>query len=272
MESAIARALDLRHQPVALLWADERPEGARGFKERTWGCVMWLFGAAAEGKTAACDRATFGCFGGGVGLGFGEQYRNFPGGIDCFCRFLSTGNEASPEGRVVAEEVRPHMREEAYEEFLHGERYVKSPELTRKFVASLPVADVPTRYVVWKPLADVDPAVEEPRVVTFLADPNQTSALVVLANYGRGTNENVIVPFCAGCQSVGIYPYREAASAAPRAVLGLVDLSARLQLKPKFGDQLFTFSMPWSLFREMEGNVGGSFLERPTWRRLSGTG
>jgi hypothetical protein len=270
MESKIASAVGLEHNPVALLWSDEKPEGAIGFKEGAWGCVMWLFGAAVQGKPAACDQSTFGCFGGGVGLGFGDHYKNFPGGLDCFCRFLSTGNVASEQGRAVAEQVKPFMREEAHEEFLHGEHYLKTPEIARKFAELLPVMEVPARYVVFKALSAVDSAKETPQVVIFMANPNQASALVVLANYGRESNESVIVPFAAGCQSIGIYPYREGKSETPRAVLGLVDLSARLQLKPKLGDNFFTFAVPYRMFEEMEGNVEGSFLERTTWKGLAG--
>lgn len=269
MESRIAQALGLAHDPVALVWADEAPEGAVQFKEGRWGCLMWLFASAAEGKTAACDRKTFGCFGGGVGLGFGDQYRNFPGGADCFFRFLSSGNAASDEGRAAGERVRPHLREEAYEEFLHGEGYLKTPELAKRFAESLPVVEIPAATVVLKPLAAVDEAREEPQVVVFLADPDQLSALVVLANYGRGHNENVIVPFAAACQAIGIYPYREACAASPRAVMGLVDLSARLQVRQRLGRNLFTFAVPYRMFRELEENVPGSFLDRPTWKKLS---
>lgn len=270
MESRIAAALRLKHPPVALLWAEEKPEKAIQFKEGQWGCAMWLLGAAAQGKVGACDRKTFGCFGGGVGLGFGDQYRNFPGGPDCFCRFLSSGNASSEEGRETAERIKPFMRAEAHEEFLNGERYLKSPEEVRKFTELLPMTEVPAPYVVLKSLEGVDAGAETPQVVVFLADPNQVSALVILANYGREDNENVIVPFAAGCQAVGIYPYREARSEKPRAVLGLVDLSARLQLKPKLGDNLFTFAVPFRMFQEMEANVAGSFLERPTWKHLIG--
>ncbi|MDW7709758.1 MAG: DUF169 domain-containing protein [Deferrisomatales bacterium] len=269
-KSRVADALGLRHPPVALLWADEAPEGATRFKKGGWGCVMWLVAAAAKGRTAACDRETFGCFGGGVGLGFGDQYRNFPGGMDCFCRFLSTGNEPSEEGRRVAEAVKPHMAPEAHEEFLHGERYLRSPELVARFAENLPMADIPARFVVFRPLTGAPPRSGLPRVVIFLANPHQIAALVVLVNYDGRHNEHVTVPFAAGCQSIGIYPYREAESEDPRAVLGLVDLSARLQLRPKLGDDLFTFAVPWKLFERMEANVAGSFLERPTWRALRG--
>ncbi|MFN2168622.1 MAG: DUF169 domain-containing protein, partial [Anaerolineae bacterium] len=99
-------------------------------------------------------------------------------------------------------------------------------------------------------------------------DPDQISALVVLANYGRGHNENVIIPFAAGCQTIGIYPLREAQSETPRAVVGLTDLSARVAVRRQLGDNLQTFSLPFAMFQEMEGHVAGSFLERHTWKAL----
>lgn len=91
---------------------------------------------------------------------------------------------------------------------------------------------------------------------------------MVLANYGRGDNENVIIPFAAGCQTIGICPYREARSDKPRAVVGLTDLSARLQIRKQLGDNLMTFAMPWALFLEMEENAPGSFLDAHTWKVL----
>lgn len=81
MESKIAKALKLKHEPVAILWDDKKPDNAVQFKEGRWGCVMWMLANATKGKTAVFDRKTFGCLGGGVGLGFGNQYLNFPGGL-----------------------------------------------------------------------------------------------------------------------------------------------------------------------------------------------
>jgi hypothetical protein len=91
---------------------------------------------------------------------------------------------------------------------------------------------------------------------------------VVLANYGRGDNENVTIPWAAGCQTLGIYPYREANAERPRAVVGLTDLSARVFIRKQLGDNLLSFAVPFALFREMEANVEGSFLQRPTWQEL----
>lgn len=269
MESAIAKAIRLKYHPVALLWAKEKPQGVMQFQEGKWGCVMWLAAAAARGKSAVADEKTFGCFGGGVGLGFGNQYKNFPGGKEGFCHFLSTGNAARVGGPELAEKIKPYMTTESYDHFLHGERYIKSPVLVEKFVKTLPITDIPEKYVVFQPLDKVNQVMEKPQTIIFFVNPDQLSALVVLANYGRGDNENVIMPYAAGCQTIGIYPYREAKSKRPRAVVGLTDLSARVYIRKQLGDaNLMTFAAPFSLFEEMEQNVPGSFLERHTWQRL----
>ena len=272
MESRIAQALNLHHKPVAILLATEKPAEARQFKEGKWGCVMFLLAAACKGEVAVFDRQTFGCPGGGTGLGFGNQYVNFAGGEECFKYFLSTGNDQWQQGRQVGAQVKEFMRPESHEHFMHGERYVKTPELVGEFIASLPMTDVPTEYVVFKPLADVDESKEKAETIVFLGDMDQIAALTVLANYGRGHNENVIVPFAAGCQSIGIYPFREAKRDLPRAVLGLNDISARVYLKRLIKDDVMSFAMPRALFLEMEANLDGSFVGRNTWNQLMALG
>src|SRR5512145_1916237 len=104
MKSAIAEAINLEISPVALVFTDEKPAGAVQFEAGKWGCVLSMFGAAApKGRTPVFDPETYGCFGGGMGLGFGNTYEKFPGGVDGFCRFLSDGNEASEQGRRIGE-------------------------------------------------------------------------------------------------------------------------------------------------------------------------
>ncbi|MFZ5632429.1 MAG: DUF169 domain-containing protein [Bacillota bacterium] len=254
MESKIAQAIQMKYSPVAVVLTDHKPDQALQFKEGRWGCVVSMLNAAAKGKTTVFDRKTFGCLGGGTGLGFGNQYVNFPGGIEYF---LSNGNKELSQTEAGKNIVRNLPALE------HGEGYVKSPELAKKFIDSLPMTDVPTEYVVFKPVEKLS-AGETPRVVVFLVNPDQLSALVVLANYARETNENVVVPFGAGCHSVCIIPYREERAEKPRAIIGLIDISARKQVDK----DILSFTLPFKMFLEMESNVDGSFLEKEEWQRV----
>jgi len=270
MKSAIVEAIHLGTEPVALLLTDQKPDGAVQFEPGRWGCVLSMFGAAAvRGRTAVFDRETYGCFGGGIGLGFGNAYLNFPGGEEGFCNFLSRGNEGWEQGRRIAEGMKAGgARPEFVHHFLHGERYKKSPELVRAFVDALPITDIPTRYAAFVPLADVDPSAQQPESVTFLVTPDQLSALTVLANYDRPGLENVAIPYAAGCQAIGILAYREARSSHPRCVVGLVDLSARQYLRAQAGKEVVSFTIPFRRFLEMEANIEGSFLEQEPWTAL----
>jgi len=256
MESRLARELQLQYQPVALSLSDEALPGART-PPKGRACVMRFLVDAARGETVALDSGTVSCRGGLIGLGFAKNVSHMPGGEEGFYRFLSTGN-------------RPHLKELGpgmSDDFLDGERYLKTPELVKLFVEGLPAVEIFQRYVVLRPLSAVQPG-DGPLSVTLLADPDQLSALVVLSNYGRETADNVIVPMGAGCHQIGIHVYREAERETPRAVVGLTDLSARLCVNALIGDRFLTFSVPWRMFWEMERDVPGSFLERTTWRKL----
>jgi uncharacterized protein (DUF169 family) len=270
MKSRIAEALRLRNEPVALLVTDEFPEGAARFQPGKQSCVMFLFASAAEGKTGALSREAYGCVGGGVGMGFGDCYRAFPGGRDAFDRFLSTGNEGAPGADAIAAGMRAGGAPEPFVgHFLHGERYKRSPELVRGFVEALPMREVPGKYVVFKPLSAVDPEKETPVTVSFLVDPDRLTALVILSNYDRPDLENVAIPWVAACQTVGLLGFREAESENPRGLVGLVDISARKYLGAR-GRNTLSFTVPFRRFMQMEGFVEGSFLEGDTWKGLVG--
>ncbi|MEJ2110909.1 MAG: DUF169 domain-containing protein [Acidobacteriota bacterium] len=272
MKSAIAEAIELSTQPVAVLWTDKAPKGAARFKSRQWGCVVSLFSAAAtRGVTGAFDRQSFGCWGGGVGLGFGNQYESFPGGMDCFCRFLSTGNKESEEGDAIGSQIRELGFGRMADDFVEGERYIKDPKSAQSFVKSLPMLDIPAEFVVVKPLDKVDPEKDDIKNVTFFVDPDGLSALVILASHCNPEEESVIVPWAAGCQVPGIYAYRELKRKKPRGLIGLTDITARRNVRTLLGEHILSFTAPLPLFEEMERNVDGSFLKRMTWQSLMKT-
>ncbi len=269
MESKIAGAIGLKTHPVAIVWADDAPEGALQFKPGRWGCVISLIATvAAKGRTGVIDRQTFGCWGGGVGLGFGNQYETFPGGLEGFYRFLSDGNEKTETGRQIGQGLVQAGAARLADDFLFGERYVKDPECTRAFVQSLPMRDIPAKYVVVKPLENTNPERDNVKSVTFFVEPDALSALVILANYAHPERENVAMPWAAACQVMGICAYRELDQDHPRALVGLTDISARKNTRASLGKNALSFTAPWPVFLEMEKHSEGSFLERETWHAL----
>jgi len=70
--------------------------------------------------------------GGGVGLGFGNQYLKVPGGIEEFYHFLSTGNHISGMRKMAAEQICNFIGNGLLKEAIHGERYIKSPRNGKK--------------------------------------------------------------------------------------------------------------------------------------------
>jgi hypothetical protein len=154
---------------------------------------MFLVVAAAKGKIAVLDRDTCGCVGGAVGMGFGNRYPDFPGGIDCFYHFLSSGNESMEKGREEIRKMEPFAsRKEFLDHYAHGEGYKKTPGLVKDMVDRMPMMEIPKRYVIFKPLGDTFTDAEAPVTVTFLVNADQLAGLVVLANgelSGKNTME-----------------------------------------------------------------------------------
>jgi uncharacterized protein (DUF169 family) len=244
MRSRIAEALALKHTPVAVLLTDAKPERATQFKEGSWGCVAAMLRAAAKGRTVVFDRKTCGCPGGGTGLGFGNCYVGFP--ID---HLLSTGGKTElANGRAF--------------DMGEGERFFESPEVAARWARALPYREVPTEFIVCKPLDQVAEG-EGVSLILMFVNPDQLSALVTLAGFRRGAIDATVSPWGAACQSI-LFAYAEAESDNPRGVVGFFDISQR----GKIAKELLSFTMPYGMYLEMESSVGESFLCTTTWQKL----
>ncbi len=239
MNCQLSQVLKLNNSPVVFILANEKPEEALEAREGIWCCVAAFYKSVTKGKTAVFSRKTTGCLGGQVGLGFGNAYEGFPGGIE---HFLSTGKEG----------------------FREGEGYLKTPEHAMAFVNSLPITDIPYDYVVMKPLEQVDLEKETPVLVSFYVNVDQLSALTVLANYEAKGEDRVRIPFGAGCQTLFLMPYHESRKERPRAIVGLLDVTVR----PMVDKDHLAFTVPFQFFREMEANIPGSFLEKKDWQKI----
>ncbi|MDR2612734.1 MAG: DUF169 domain-containing protein [Deltaproteobacteria bacterium] len=273
MLSRTAEAVKLRHRPLALYRSDGPAPGARRFSRRTEfrpsnACSLALVAAAfREGTPCAFSTETVHCPGGHRGFGLRPPSWTYPGGIMGTLRLVSCGNRHTEEGRAAVEELRAAGASEArIEQFAEGEGFKRSPELLREAFGAMPSIPPSDGHVNVVPLADLD---DPPEVVIFLADPQQISALVTLAGYSRPGFESARVPFCAGCTSIALFPLAERSEPQPRAIIGLIDVYARMTLRSLVGREYLTFSMPWELYAEMEGNVAGSFLERRVWRGIA---
>ena len=244
MNSKLAEALALKTAPVAVVLTNEKPDGAVQFKEGARGCVAALMLTATKGGTAIVDRKTFGCPGGGTGLGFGNCYGGFP--ID---RLLSTGGQAVlPNGHPF--------------DMGEGERFFESPEVTKRWVGALPYQDISTEFILFKPLERVTEG-EQLSLVMMLVNADQLSALVTLAGFRRGAVENAICPWGAACQSI-MFSLAEAEKETPRGVIGFFDISQRNRV----GRDTLSFTMPLRMFLEMESGVDSSFLQTEAWQKL----
>lgn len=248
MESEIYKRLKLKYLPAAILFTREKPISAMEYAEGSSGCTVAMLTATVKGRQAVFSRSNYGCWAAGIGLGFVNR-QDIP---DNFIYVMSTGKK---------EEACQNTGELEIE----GGAFKKTPELAKTVLDVLPFTDIPYQYVVFKPLTEVDLSKEEPKVIVFYANPDQLSALVLLANYGRPGTNNVSIPFGAGCQSICLLPLYEATKDRPRAVVGMTDITAR----PAIDADLLTFSVPYALFREMEDNIPGSFLDKPAWQKVA---
>jgi len=146
-----------------------------------------------------------------------------------------------------------------------GERYKKHPEQMAHFWDNLPKLPTNGDHLIfkrWDYLEEHD----QPAAAIFFATPDVLSGLYTLAIFDSTAEDAVIVPFGAGCTNLVYYPYREEHNGKSRAVIGLMDPSARKCAK----SDLVTFSIPITKFLAMIDQMEESFLVTDTWKVIQG--
>jgi hypothetical protein len=78
----------------------------------------------------------------------------------------------------------------------------------------------------------------------------------------------VRIPFGAGCNCFGLYPFAEAEKDNPHAIIGLTDISARFYVNKPLGNNILSFTVPFRMHEEMEANAPKSFLTRFAWQTI----
>lgn len=235
-ESILIKELKLKNTPISILITDETPENALEFDPSIMKgpCALAAIKEVLQGKTVYFSRASRGCPGLKSGLGF-EDETKMPGGIEYF---LSCGKgEGYPE----------------------GEKLKKTPEIAKQYFDSLPKKVMDSKYIVLKPVEQLNG--DLPKLVVFLANPDQLSALITLFSYETSILDNVIAPMTSGCSSLIRLPLDELRKENPRAVIGLIDIWAR----PILGADIFAFTVPYEAYLKMEENAKDCFLQAKTW-------
>jgi hypothetical protein len=198
-------------------------------------CVIGDISKVRKGKDIAISGETIGCGGGKRFLGYSTEMN------PDFAYFLSYGIPGKME----------------------GERYKKSPELVREAFKNMSPFMAPAQFMVfkrWDRLTESD----NPEVVIFFAPPDVLSGVFTLANYDETEANGVFSPFGAGCATIVYYPFLERDSDRPRAVMGMLDVSAR----PCVPADTMTLAVPFKKFEKMVANMDESFLITDSWKKV----
>lgn len=206
--------------PTALHFAATPPADAVTPRPDSWTCMFALMRQVQAGKPSSFSAETPGCVGASCYLGF-------------------NGLPVAPAAFYLSK----------------MEKLKKDVSLAAAFYKA--VEPVPAREanLIFRRL-DTVPDDTEVEVVNLWISTPSLSALHTLANYDRAANDNAIMPFSSGCQSIWTLPYKEKTRELPKVVVGSLDPTVRVYLPA----EAVSFSAPANRFLEMCRNIEGSFL------------
>lgn len=223
-------------QPVSI----ELEQAGRMDWGQVWGtfsCVMGMLRLARRKNTAAYfEAARYGCLGGSFYLGFHQPQLEF------IVHYVSTGIPGTQ---------------------VHGERYLRSPEVVRRLFTEIAPRPAPKRFCVFKPVSRFGPG-ETPETVTFFGRPEMLSGLGFLASFVTDDFEAVMSPFGAGCSSMTTWPLHYLSQGRLKAVLGGFDPSERKYLDT---DEM-TLAVPFEMFERFLDKWPESYLTTDTWEGI----
>ena len=212
--------VDFMLAPTCWYFAARPPDGAIAPRADAWTCMFALMGKVQSGRPVSFTAETPGCVGAGNYLGFNT--------VPAIAAAL----------------------------YLSGkERLKKDAGLATAFYNEVKAPEAEEACLIFSRLDSI-PGEVEVEVVNLWTGAASLSILHTLANYDRATNDNVIMPFSSGCQSIWTLPYKESGNAMPRAVAGSLDPTVR----PFLPEETISFSAPAARFIEMSANIEGSFL------------
>jgi len=219
--------------PITFYFSDDETRALPAGKETLPRCVIGGLAEVRAGKSLYYDAQSLKC--GKRFLGFTREIR------PNFNYFLSCG---------IPNKV-------------HGERYVKTPEMVQVIFDNTLTITAPAKYIVFKRWDKLDEK-DNPDVVIFFALPDVLSGLYTLARFDETDRGAVLAPFGSGCSAIVQNPYLEQFSDHPHAILGMFDPSARVSV-PK---DVLTLAVPMKKFVKMVDNMEESFLITEAWQKV----
>jgi octaprenyl-diphosphate synthase len=102
-------------------------------------------------------------------------------------------------------------------------------------------------------------------MIVFLVIHDQVSAHVILEDHGRERTEHVTISYAADCQSMGIFAYKATRSESHRAIVEVMDMSARIW-ETRSRRIWFLLRFPGRCLKRWGNNVKRSILEGRTYR------
>jgi uncharacterized protein (DUF169 family) len=222
----IGEYIPFRLPAMSWRFASVPPDNAVMPVKDAWACMFTLVDEVAKGKRLCLSAENPGCSGAAGYLGFKKPARD--------------------AGAFLAEK----------------ERFKKTVELGRAFYEDIKPLPATDTYAVLERIEDVKDGIV-PEVIVLWIDALSLAGLVTLANYDRPTNDNVVIPFASGCQSIWTIPYKEKFAKFPKCVVGTMDPAARTHIQK----EVVAFSLPMSRFAELAENTSCSFLQTALWKR-----
>jgi uncharacterized protein (DUF169 family) len=223
-----------RHFPAVLpsmgwYFAATKPDDSIVLPLDQWSCIFKHIHAVAKGAGLCFSKNHTGCNGAACYLGFRQIGKN--------------------SGRFLASK----------------EKFKKNSAFGNAFYGQVNAERPGDKYLILSNLEQIEYSINI-EVVNYWVTPLSLAGLVTLANFDSPQNNNTIIPFASGCQSMWTLPYKERKKKEPKAVIGAMDPAMRRHIKP----DTILFSVSAGRFHEMAKNISLSFASEDNWLDLIG--
>lgn len=217
------------HFPVTLpsmgwYFSSVPPEDSTELKTDVWTCIFKHIEDVAKGNKICFSKNSAGC-----------------SGAACYFGFTQPNEKAG--GFLASEEK--FKENIAYSNEFYHQIKAKAPQ---------------KKYLILSNLEQIEDNICI-EVVNYWVNPLSLSGLVTLTNFDSPENNNVIVPFASGCQSMWTIPYKEKDKKHPKATVGALDPAMRKYI----ASDTILFSVPANRFNIMAKNIEKSFANANEW-------